>query len=134
MEMLSQKFSEEAIASSTGRERKREKRLISSSRPQDPQVSHICYADDVLVFADCSIRNARSLNSINRAKCSITFSASRAGIKRGVLEILRFQEVQLPIKDFGLPLISSRIKYSDSIPLLEKSFKRIGNWKARFLS
>lgn len=78
------------------------------------------------MFADCSIRNARSLNSINRAKCSITFSASGAGIKKGVLEINWFQEVQLPIKDFGLPLISSRIKYSDSIPLLEKCFKRIG--------
>lgn len=71
--------------------------FIVKTTPQDPQVSHICYADDVLVFADCSIRNARSLNrllddfqtvsglSINRAKCFITFSASGAGMKRGVL-------------------------------------------------
>lgn len=45
--------------------RKQEKILISSSRPQDLQVSHACYADDVLG------------NLINRAKWSIKILASR---------------------------------------------------------
>lgn len=103
--------------------------------------------DDVLIFADSSVRNALAINQvlnefhswaglgINKAKCSLSFSATSYRVKRKMISTLGFREVQLPLKYWGtLPLVSTRLRHSDCLLLLDKFNRRISNWKGKLLS
>ncbi|GMJ16258.1 hypothetical protein HRI_005295000 [Hibiscus trionum] len=43
-------------------------------------------------------------------------------------------EAQLSLKYRGLPLVSTRLRHSGCLPLLDKFNRRISNWKRRLLS
>lgn len=117
-------------------------RITHSRRFHKLYVSHIIYADDVLIFADSSVRNALAINQndswaglgINKAKCSLSFSATSYRVKRKIIRTLGLREVQLPLKYWGLPLVSTRLRHSDCLLLLDKFNRRISNWKGRLLS
>lgn len=68
---------------------------------------------------------------LNKAKCSLSFSATSYRVKREIIRTLGFREVQLPLKYWGLPLVSTRLRHSDSLPLWDKFHRRISNWKRR---
>lgn len=118
--------------------------IIHSRRYHKLYVSHIIYADDVLIFADSSVRNALAINQNEfhswaglgtyKAKCSLSFSATSVRVKRKIIRTLGFREVQLPLQYWGLPLVSTRLRHSDCLLLLDKFNRRISNWKGRLLS
>lgn len=99
----------------------------------------------MLIFGDSSVRNALAIKQVNlfsqlgraglgikKAKCSLSFSAIRA--KRKIMGTLGFREALLFLKYRGLPLVSTRLRHSDCLPLLDKFNRRISNWKRRLLS
>lgn len=71
---------------------------------------------------------------INKAKCSLSFSATSYRVKRKIIRTLGFREVQLPLKYWGLPRGSTRLRHSDCLPLLDKFNRRRRNWKGRLQS
>jgi len=93
--------------------------ITHSRRFHKLYLSHIIYADDVLIFADSSVRNALAINQvlnefhsraglgIKKAKCSLSFSATSYRVKRKIIRTLGFREVQLPLKYWGLLLVST---------------------------
>ena len=70
----------------------------------------------------------------NRQKSGIYLSGACAGFKQAVQSIMGFPLRSLPMNYLGIPVISSRLTYSDCIPLIGKITNRIQHWTARFLS
>ncbi|GKD60252.1 hypothetical protein Tco_1297761, partial [Tanacetum coccineum] len=55
-------------------------------------------------------------------------------IKLDILNVLPFEEGKLPVKYFGVPLVSSRLIYRDCKELVETVKSKINDWKNKFLS
>ncbi|KAJ0102088.1 hypothetical protein Patl1_05611 [Pistacia atlantica] len=51
-----------------------------------------------------------------------------------IRDIMGFSIGQLPVKYLGVPLIFSRLRYIDCMPLIEKLEKRLKSWKYKYLS
>lgn len=51
-----------------------------------------------------------------------------------VQEIVEFSTVTLPVKYLGLPLLSTRLLYTDCSPLIAKVMSRIQGWRGKLLS
>lgn len=115
-------------------------------RCEDPIITHLCFADDLFAFFRGDVQSANVLaNALQLFRTSTEFSVNvnksnifGAGMNRNTLEliasILHFPICSLPVKYLGLPLISTRLRYDDCLPLISKVEKRINSWKGRFLS
>ena len=66
-------------------------------------------------------------------KSCIFFSGVGNSVKRDILDILGFKEGVLPVWYLRVPLITSRLKYSDCIPLIERITNRVKVWTNRAL-
>ncbi|KAK1318896.1 hypothetical protein QJS10_CPB04g01152 [Acorus calamus] len=109
------------------------------------QISHLIFADDLILFSNGSPNSARGINSLFRdfaessglklnpaksqAFLSKTFSAptefiASLGIKAGTL----------PVRYLGLPLLDKALSHSSCLPLLDKLRARIMGWKGHLLS
>ncbi|KAF7842169.1 reverse transcriptase [Senna tora] len=110
------------------------------------QISHLLFADDVLIFARTDSNSVSAVNSvlesflqslglaINIEKSSIWFSPNTSAADRDmVTRSLRFREVPKPGKYLGFPLDLSR-RISDFKPIVDKVLNKVENWKAKFLS
>lgn len=109
-------------------------------------LSHLCFADDLLVFTDGTKRSVegiltvfKNFASISGLKISLEKSTLyTVGIQDNTREdILRefpFASGQLPVRYLGLPLLTKRMTVSDYLPLVEKVRKRMSSWTGRFLS
>lgn len=98
----------------------------------------------MLIFAHSSVRNALAINQvlhlfhsragegINKAKCSLSFSATSYRIKRKFIRTLGFREVQLLLKYWGLHLVSTRLRQSDCLPSWTSSIAELAMFKSGF--
>ncbi|GKA03823.1 putative reverse transcriptase domain, reverse transcriptase zinc-binding domain protein [Tanacetum coccineum] len=55
-------------------------------------------------------------------------------VKIGILNILPFEEGNLPVKYLGVPLVPSRLVYRDCSELMERIKRRVNDWKNKSLS
>nr|GEU82836.1 hypothetical protein [Tanacetum cinerariifolium] len=55
-------------------------------------------------------------------------------VKLSILQVLPFDEGKLPVKYFGVPLVSSRLIYKDCKELIEKVQRRVNDWKNKSFS
>lgn len=106
-------------------------------------ISHLLFADDVLIFAKANGSAAASINSllkefkdltrlnVNADKSQVFFSAAELTTKTEICSTLRFIEKSLPIRYFGLPLFSARLSLSDCIPIVEKVQNILAGWKSK---
>ncbi|KAI0515590.1 hypothetical protein KFK09_008255 [Dendrobium nobile] len=98
---------------------------------KDFHISHLMYADDLLVVGETSIDNARQLNwclqefgslsglQINASKSAIIFSHD--GLENQMIcEELGIHNVNLLITYLGIPISSKRLKASHFQPLLSR--------------
>ncbi|XP_077228479.1 uncharacterized protein LOC143861436 [Tasmannia lanceolata] len=100
-------------------------------------ITHLLFADDLMIFAKGSTRNASILSSClslfhkvfgmeaNPFKSEIFFRGTILRDKLEILKTLGFEEGTLPIRYIGLPLFTSRLTVSDCAPLITKVRKRI---------
>ncbi|XP_077237378.1 uncharacterized protein LOC143879071 [Tasmannia lanceolata] len=113
---------------------------------RDIHISHLLFADDVVIFANASQNVAQSLVncldrfsycsglSLNRQKSEVFFNNSNNFQKELICYILGIPTGSFPIRYLGLPLITSRLSTKDCSPLVSKIRKRLAAWNNLTLS
>ncbi|XP_020704622.1 uncharacterized protein LOC110115660 [Dendrobium catenatum] len=109
------------------------------------EVSHLMFADDLLVFCKATVRNAHTINSIlkefttvtglnvNPLKSSILLSKNTQAAD-DICNILNVQQSILPIKYLGLPIFYRKLRLCDFNPLIQRITSQLEGWKAKLLS
>lgn len=113
---------------------------------KDLSLTHICFADDVLVFSDgkqSSIENILSVFSefakisglnISLEKSTLYLAGVKAEDSTAILKQFPFEAGSLPVRYLGLPLLTKRMNTQDYNPLISRIRTRISSWTARHLS
>jgi hypothetical protein len=110
-------------------------------------ISHLLFADDLILFARATSAEANSLNSvlqqycgwsgqsINFNKSSIHFSKNTAHLViQSISGIFPFTKALTSSKYLGLPLFFGKSKTSDFKDIVEKVSGKIEGWRAKTLS
>lgn len=115
-------------------------------RCQNILLTHLCFADDLMVFTDGSRRSiegviqifddfaAKSGLKISLEKSTLFFAGTAEEDQRDILGCFPFTSGNLPVRYLGLPLLTKRMSVQDYLPLVEKVRKRMKSWTGRFLS
>ena len=124
----------------------REKRFKFHPRCQALSLTHLCFADDLMVFVEGTKRSIEGALSMfgEFAKWSgLNISIEKSTVfMAGVVEeersrILRnfpFPEGKLHVRYLGLPLMAKTMSKQDYVPLVERVRSKISTWTCRFLS
>lgn len=123
-----------------------ERRIGFHPKCKNIQITHLCFADDLMVFVDGTKRSIDETIKIfgEFAVCSgLRISLEKSTIfLAGVLEENRdaitaqfpFAEGSLHVRYLGLPLLTKRISAVDYEPLIDRIRSRMSSWTARYLS
>ncbi|XP_028786509.1 uncharacterized protein LOC114742412 [Neltuma alba] len=114
---------------------------------QGPPLSHLFFADDIILFSEVSIHQAAVIHScleefysrsglkVNVRKTRVSFSRNVNHTRRSeVSNILGFQLAADLGKYLGAPLHHRRISKSSYQEVVDKVKQRLSNWKANSLS
>lgn len=124
----------------------RERKFRLHPRCQSIALTHLCFAEDLMVFVEGSkelIEGALSVFdeftvwsglSISLEKSTIYMAGITDVEKSRILSNFPFAEGSLPVRYLGLPLMNQAMKTQDYLPLIEKITGRISTWTSRFLS
>ncbi|PKU82128.1 Putative ribonuclease H protein [Dendrobium catenatum] len=108
-------------------------------------VTHLLYADDLLVFSKATLREASSLKTIlenfeshsglrvNPSKSSIIFSKNCITAD-DICLLLNIQQTLSPIKYLGIPVFTKKLSQAHFQPLLLRITKALDGCKAKTLS
>ncbi|XP_020271020.1 uncharacterized protein LOC109846208 [Asparagus officinalis] len=112
---------------------------------KDLQVSHLLFADDMLVFCRANKRSFQGINylleslanntglNINRKKSKVFFSRGCSN-KTKLCSIVEMSRGSLPVKYLGLPLSINYPKAKNFFPLIDKIRYTIEGWITHSLS
>ncbi|XP_073149021.1 uncharacterized protein [Henckelia pumila] len=113
----------------------------------DLPISHLAYADDVIIFANGGSRGLQRLKDflahyencsgqlVNVAKSAMIFPPGWTARRRSrLLQITGFAEGHLPLKYLGAPLFRGNHKCSLFEPLLQSVRKKLEGWESRSLA
>ncbi|KAJ6978456.1 hypothetical protein NC653_026763 [Populus alba x Populus x berolinensis] len=115
-------------------------------RCKPTKLTHICFADDLMLFCHADPNSIMILKNsldrfstlsglaINLAKSSLYLSGISSSLRNEITEQLGIQEKTLPVRYLGVPLLSSRLTYTDCLPLLERITARIKLWTSSSLT
>ncbi|KAJ6889554.1 hypothetical protein NC652_030338 [Populus alba x Populus x berolinensis] len=115
-------------------------------RCQPNTLTHLCFADDLMLFCRADIDSIQVLKSsldkfsmvsglnINLDKSSLYLSGVDANRRNTIVRMLGIQEATLPVRYLGVPLISTRLTHTDCIPLMERIIARIKLWTSTSLT
>ncbi|KAA3472023.1 reverse transcriptase [Gossypium australe] len=119
---------------------------ISLSR-SGPPISHLFFADDLVIFCKAKIDQARSLEHILSLFCGISghkISARKSQIffskntetdtRNQISQLFGFQEVQNLGKYLGVPLMHDRVTKNTLDFVVDKIRRKLNSWDARNLS
>lgn len=113
---------------------------------QNLRITHIAYADDLLLFARGDIQSVslvmNCLNEfgdmaglrVNHIKSSIYMASMEDWVREHILHITGFSCGQLPFRYLGIPLSSSKLNSSDYGMLLDAVRSKINSWPRHTLS
>lgn len=109
-------------------------------------LTHLCFADDLMVFVEGSKKSVEGALSvfevfeswsglrISLEKSTIFMAGVKEAEKCSILTNFPFEKGDLPVKYLGLPLMTKSMRREDYLPLLEKIRSTICSWTCRFLS
>ncbi|KAJ9536716.1 hypothetical protein OSB04_un000101 [Centaurea solstitialis] len=109
-------------------------------------LTHLCFADDLMVFARGDVGSVVVLKEVlaefgsisglkpSLAKSAVYFSNVDPDTQHSILQVLSFQVGTLPFRYLGVPLSSKKLVVADFAILVDKVRSRILNWKSKFLS
>ena len=124
----------------------REKKFGIHPRCQSLALTHLCFADDLMVFVEGTKNSVEGVLSvfeeftgwsglsISLEKSTIFMAGVAEGEKSRILTNFPFAEGKLPVRYLGLPLMTQAMGRQDYMPLVEKIRGRISTWTCRFLS
>ncbi|CAA7049989.1 unnamed protein product [Microthlaspi erraticum] len=113
---------------------------------ENPLITHLLFADDLLVFSDGSQESMAGIKGVmsrfkslsgldmNAAKSEVFFSGyseAEAEVLSGIMEV---RIGTFPTRYLGLPLNSQRLSIAVLEPFLEKITKKLHSYTAKFLS
>ncbi|GLT48179.1 hypothetical protein SLA2020_218200 [Shorea laevis] len=109
-------------------------------------LTHLCFADDLLIFTDGSPKAISVVDSIlkefysitglkvNYQKSEIYYCGVQDSIIKNLAATYGFKLGTLPIRYLGVPLITGRLTDAALKPLILKITDRINSWTSRHLS
>ncbi|XP_072059052.1 uncharacterized protein [Arachis hypogaea] len=114
---------------------------------ESPDLSHLCFADDLILFAEATMDQANDIKRVLKAFCNSSgqrvsndktrvFFSRNVGnhVRSQISSTLQFSRTGDLGKYFGVPLIHSKVSkiiYSD---IINKMNLRLNSWKASSLS
>lgn len=111
-----------------------------------PTISHFIFANDILLFAKGEVNSVKTLldgvNSfsrlsglmVNQEKSACFFYNVAPAIEQQIIHLSGFNRGTFPVTYLGLPLITSKLKARDCLPLILKLCLKFESWLCRFLS
>lgn len=124
----------------------REKKFGLHPRCQSLALTHLCFADDLMVFVEGSKKSIEgalavfdefavwSGLSISLEKSTIYMAGISEVEKSSILRNFPLAVGELPVRYLGLPLMTLAMRRQDYMPLLERIRSRISSWTSRLLS
>ena len=115
-------------------------------RCQPSKITHLCFADDLILFWGGSVQAAAVLNEAlsvftahsglqpNRSKSSVFVAGDNEVLHTTICDLFRFAKGHMPVKYLGVPLISTRLSSADCKILVDCMVARIQNWTSKVLS
>lgn len=116
------------------------------SNCQDSNLTHLCFADDLLIFTDGSLtsvqgvlqvlRELEALSgfSISVKKSSIFSSGLTEAETKSIIQASGIPQDPLPIRYLGLPLNSRKLSLTNCEPMLQQIRSKNSAWKSKYLS
>ncbi|WZY72874.1 hypothetical protein YC2023_005114 [Brassica napus] len=114
-------------------------------RTENLKISHLMFADDVMVFFDGSSNSLHGISEclddfaswsglhMNASKTEL-FTAGLDQIQSHAIASYGFPVGNFPIRYLGLPLTSRKLKISEYAPLMSKITKSFQSWSVKLLS
>ena len=112
-----------------------------------PKLSHICFADDLILFAEASVMQIRVIRKVLETFCiasgqKISLEKSKiffsGNVSRDLSKLISEESGIKATKDLGkylgMPVLHKRINKDTFSELLEKVSSRLSGWKERTLS
>ncbi|XP_016168765.1 uncharacterized protein LOC107611342 [Arachis ipaensis] len=112
-----------------------------------PPISHLCFADDIILFAEANLEQANVINkcleafcdssgqSVSKEKTRVIFSKNVGHTVRAELSnILQFSRTDDLGKYLGIPILHSRVSKHAFEGIINKLHARLNSWKASSLS
>ncbi|KAG7558925.1 Ribonuclease H-like superfamily [Arabidopsis thaliana x Arabidopsis arenosa] len=125
---------------------RREWKPITVSRG-GPKLSHICFADDLILFAEASVAHVRVVRSVLETFCKasgqkvslekskIFFSSNVSrDMERSISEASGIESTKELGKYLGMPILQKRINKETFGEVLERVSSRLAGWKGKTLS
>jgi hypothetical protein len=116
-------------------------------RGMGPHLSHICFADDLVLIAEASTNQAMMIKTlmdnfchassqkINLSKSKVFFSNNlQVALANDISNILGVDETQDLGKYLGVPMLHQRINKNSLSFILDRMKEKLSNWKADSLS
>lgn len=113
---------------------------------ENPLLTHLLFADDLLLFSDGSTSSMDGISDIlalfkgmsgldmNAAKSEIFFSGFSDTEALALSSSLEIKLGSFPTRYLGLPLNSKRLSYSVMQPFVERITKKLHSYTAKFMS
>ncbi|CAL9228649.1 unnamed protein product [Arabidopsis halleri] len=111
-----------------------------------PLITHLSFADDVLIFFDGEEGSLRGILSIldefkegsglavNRDKTALFLNGGDIQVNIDMATSLGLQQGSLPVRYLGVPLTSTKLRKQDYQPLIDKVLARFSAWTVKHLS
>ena len=115
-------------------------------RCQSIELTHLCFADDLMVFADGTRESIEEILKvfdefdrmtglkISLEKSTLFLAGVSTQSQEEILRHFPFSSGKLLVRYLGLPLLTKNMTVLDYLSLIEKIRKKIGSWTGRFLS
>ncbi|XP_042959541.1 uncharacterized protein LOC122294687 [Carya illinoinensis] len=125
-----------------------EKRILTFSQPSGtPPISHLLFADDIMVFANASRGSIWCLmevvktyelwsgQKVNLEKSAVYFSKQLKRRRRGeILMETGVKEGHFPFQYLGVPIVEGKLKARNFDTLILNIERKLSGWKSRLLS
>ncbi|KAL0289916.1 UNVERIFIED_CONTAM: Retrovirus-related Pol polyprotein from type-2 retrotransposable element R2DM [Sesamum radiatum] len=107
---------------------------------------NLCFADDILLFCRGNVQSVHVFRDalaefatmsglrVSPTKSQLILSRSSQAERQQILDMMGFQEGNLPITYLGVPLVSSRLSVAVCYPLIQKVDRKLAGWNHLNLS
>ncbi|KAI0524517.1 hypothetical protein KFK09_003890 [Dendrobium nobile] len=114
--------------------------------PSDPKISHLCYADDVIIFSETNRKDFKVIKyileefcewtglSININKSSMVFDKAVSTRKKNAMACIMGFKTSKDLNYLGVKLSSRRLLTEDYQFIINKALKMPNSWGGRMLS